>query len=45
MAAMISGVIVVVAFGVVAVLGLALVIALLRVSGRPELRGRGSKEG
>jgi hypothetical protein len=39
MAGMLSGVILVVAFGLVAVLGLALVAALFRLSGRPESGG------
>ena len=39
MAGMVSGVVLVVTFGLVAVFGLALVAALLRISGRPESGG------
>lgn len=42
---MVSGIIVVAAFGLLAALGLALVMALFRVSGRPAAGGDGSQTG
>jgi hypothetical protein len=50
MTALISGVILVAAFGLVAVLGLVLLVALYRISGRPAAgadggRGRTSQKG